>query len=136
MGFWFRLMLRIDEINGTIRRVGTSDSDSLASSAPATAYPPLATRSETFPLPSSHSAPLSRPKANIDNKPPSGIQVDTRAKDYSSQGNWPIDRQNVSRPLFGSIDSMKLSQSNRVGRRTECGTLGKSCNGVILLSQI
>lgn len=118
-------MLKTDEISGTIRRVGTSNSDYFASS-PATAYPPLATRSATSPLPSPHFAPLSRPKANTDNAPPSGIQVDPRAKDCSSQGNWPIDRRFVPRPLFGSIDSVKLSQSNKVGSRTEFGTLGKS----------
>ena len=106
-------MLKTDEISGTIRRVGTSNSDYFASSA-------------TSPLPSPHFAPLSRPKANTDNAPPSGIQVDPRAKDCSSQGNWPIDRRFVPRPLFGSIDSVKLSQSNKVGSRTEFGTLGKS----------
>lgn len=57
-------MLKTDEISGTIRRVGTSNSDCFASAAPATAYPPLATRSAAFPLPSPHSAPLSRLKAN------------------------------------------------------------------------
>lgn len=121
-------MLKTDEneISGTIRRVGTSNSDYFASSAPATAYPPLVTRSATFPLPSPRSAPLSRPKANTDNAPPSGIQVDPRVKDCSSQRNWPIDRQFVPRPLHRSIDSVKLSQSNKVGSRTEFGTRGKS----------
>lgn len=119
-------MLKTDEISGTIRRVGTSNSDHFASSAPATAYPPLATRSATLPLPSPHSAPPSRPRANTDNATPSGIQVDPRAKDCSSHGNWPIDRQFLPRPPFGSIDSVKLSQSNKVGSRTGFGTLGKS----------
>lgn len=108
-------MLKTDEIGGTIRRVGTSNSDYFASSAPATAYPPLPTRPATFPLPSPHSAPLSRPGANTYNAPPSGIQVDSRAKDCSSQGKWSIDRHCVPRP-----------RSNKVGSRTDFETLGKS----------
>lgn len=73
--------MKIGEIGGTIRRVGTRNPDCFASAAPATAYPPLATRSATFPLPSPHFAPFSRSKANTNNAPPSSIQLDPRAKD-------------------------------------------------------
>lgn len=110
----FRLMLKTD---GTIRRVGTSNSDYFASSTPATAYSPLATRSEMFPLPSPHSVSFSSSKANTDNAPLSGIQLNSGAKDCSSQGNWPICRRFAPR---------KLSQSKKIGSRIEFETFGKS----------
>lgn len=121
----FRLMLKTDKISNTIRRVETSNSDHFASSAPATADPPLATRSTTFSLPSTRSAPLIRPRANTDNAPLSDIQVDSRVKDCTNQGNRPIDRRFVPRPLFGSIDSVQLNPSNKVGGRI-FQTFGKS----------
>lgn len=121
-----RLMLKIDETSRTIRRLGTSNSDYFASSAPATAYPPLEPRFAAFPLPSPYSAPLSRPRANTNNAPLSGIQVDSRSEDYGSKGNWPIDRGFVPRTPFGSIDSVRLIQSNKVHSRIELQTFGKS----------
>lgn len=121
----FRLMLKTDEISGTIRRVDTTNSDYFSSSAPATAYPPRATRSATSPLPPPPSVPLSRPRARTDNAPLSDIQADPRARDFSNQGNRSIDRSFVPRPLLGPVDSFRLSQSNKAGGRMEIRTLGK-----------
>lgn len=135
-----RLILKTDEISGTRRRVDATNSDYFSSSAPATAYPPRAHRSATLPLPPHPSAPLSRPRARTGNVPLSGIQVNSRARDFSSHGNWPIDQLFAPRPLFGPVDSFRLSQSNEAGGRMNFHTLGKSVvlctpHDVILLSQ-
>lgn len=119
-------MVKKDELSGTIRRVDNTNSDYFSSSAPATAYPPRATRSATFPLPPPPHIPLSRPRARTGNAPLSGIQVDPRARDFSNHGNRSIDRSFIPRPLFEPVALFQSSQLNKVGGRTEIQTLGKS----------